>query len=357
LGLALSFLTTGCAHKPMLKYDLNTAATVLVPIKYAGISDQRARFREIFCSIQQDHGWRLPDNRPCDQTLHKLADEPASGGRPVYLGQARLPLRFIIIPGLLDECVSSFVLPFSDARPHVESLGFKTDMIMVNGLAGSAQNAAQIRDAVVQLPVIPGEKLVLIGYSKGAADILEALISYPEITRRTAAVLTLAGVVSGTPVADSLPDIIKKLADVIFQGKCQPGKGVAFESLSRKRRLDWLSSNKLPSSVRFYSLAAFSDREGISLILRTMYDKLSLVDPRNDSQVVFQDALVPTGTLLGYLNGDHWAVAVPFNRTHPTISEMFITRNAFPREVLLEAICRFIEESLISEKEEKDSGL
>jgi len=45
--------------------------------------------------------------------------------------------------------------------------------------------------------------------------------------------------------------------------------------------------------------AAFADRENISLILRPSYDKLSLVDPLNDSQVVFHDALVPGGALLG----------------------------------------------------------
>ena len=83
--------------------------------------------------------------------------------------------------------------------------------------------------------------------------------------------------------------------------------------------------------------------------MRPLYDELSLVDPRNDSQVVFHDSLVPGGTLLGYLNADHWAVAMPFNRDHPTLSSMFITRNAFPREVLLEAIARFLEESFLAE--------
>jgi hypothetical protein len=82
--------------------------------------------------------------------------------------------------------------------------------------------------------------------------------------------------------------------------------------------------------------------------LRPSYDKLSLVDPLNDSQVVFHDALVPGGALLGYLNADHWAVAMPFNRVHPTLAAAFVTRNAFPREGLLEAIARFVEESFLS---------
>jgi pimeloyl-ACP methyl ester carboxylesterase len=219
---------------------------------------------------------------------------------------------------------------------------------MVSGLGGSAQNAVQIREALAGMALTPDEKLVFIGYSKGATDVLEALVRYPEVTSRTAAVVTLAGVVSGTPIADDLPEVLKKFADQLFKGKCPPGEGRAFESLSRKERLAWLSANKLPVSVRYYSLAAFTDRENISLILRPSYDKLSLVDPLNDSQVVFHDALVPGGALLGYLNADHWAVAVPFNREHPTLASTFITRNSFPREVLLEAIARFVEESLLS---------
>jgi hypothetical protein len=250
----------------------------------------------------------------------------------------------------MEECVSNFSQPFSDARPHVEALGFKTDMIMVNGLAGSAQNAALIREAVDKMSFAQDEKLAFIAYSKGAADVLEALGRYPDLGNRTSAAVTLAGVVSGTPIADSVPDTLKKLADSFFEGKCPPGEGQAFESLTRKERLAWLSAHRLPVSVKYYSLAAFSDRDGISLILRPTYDELSLVDPRNDSQVVFHDAVVPGGALLGYLNADHWAVAMPFNRDHPTLSSMFITRNAFPREVLLEAIARFLEESFLAEE-------
>ena len=55
--------------------------------------------------------------------------------------------------------------------------------------------------------------------------------------------------------------------------------------------------------------------------------------------------MVPGGTLLGYLNADHWAVVVPFARTHSTIASVLVTHNAYPREAL-EAILRFVEEDL-----------
>jgi len=332
----------------MLRYDLQTPPTALVPIGYAGISDERARFREIFCAIQQDHGARFPDDRPCDQALHRLNDEPAATDKPVHLGNAQLPVRLVIVPGVMEECVSGFIKPFSDARPHVEAYGFKTDLLMVGGLAGCAHNARQIQDAVARMQRPADEKLVFIGYSKGAADVLEALGRYPDLAERTAAVVTLAGVVSGTPVADDVPRLLEKVADELFADKCPPGAGEAFQSLRRSERLAWLAANRPPDSVKFYSLAAFAQHGDISLILRSSYDQLALVDPRNDSQVVFHDALVPGGALLGYLNADHWAVALPFNREHPLLASTLITRNAFPREVLLEAIARFVEESLLA---------
>ncbi|MGB5517084.1 MAG: hypothetical protein WBO73_01265, partial [Gammaproteobacteria bacterium] len=67
---------------------------------------------------------------------------------------------------------------------------------------------------------------------------------------------------------------------------------------------------------------------------------------RNDSQVLFYDQIIPGSTLIGFVNADHWALAVPIARTHPTISEMFVDQNDYPREALLEAVMRFVEEEL-----------
>jgi hypothetical protein len=64
--------------------------------------------------------------------------------------------------------------------------------------------------------------------------------------------------------------------------------------------------------------------------------------------VIFYDQVIPGSVLLGYLNADHWAIFVPFNRSHPFIASNFIDKNAFPREVLLEAIVRYVEEDLNS---------
>jgi len=127
---------------------------------------------------------------------------------------------------------------------------------------------------------------------------------------------------------------------------CRSGDGGAVERLRPATRQAWLAQNPLPSDVRYYSLATFPQPERISSILKTSYDKLARVDARNDSQVIFYDQLVPGSTLVGYLNADHWAVAVPISRSHPMITSMFVTQNAYPREALLEALLRFLEEDL-----------
>ena len=62
--------------------------------------------------------------------------------------------------------------------------------------------------------------------------------------------------------------------------------------------------------------------------------------------MIFYDQVVPGSALLGYVNADHWALAVPIARTHTMIGSLFVTQNAYPREALTEAILRFVEEDL-----------
>ena len=72
---------------------------------------------------------------------------------------------------------------------------------------------------------------MLIGYSKGAPDILEAVVTYPEIRSRVAAVVSAAGAVGGSALAN---DAKQYQADMLrhFPGStCQSGDGGAVESL------------------------------------------------------------------------------------------------------------------------------
>ena len=68
-------------------------------------------------------------------------------------------------------------------------------------------------------------RLVLIGYSKGAPDILEAVVAYPEIRRHIAAVVSAAGAIGGSALAN---DAEQYQADLLrhFPGAtCTSGDG------------------------------------------------------------------------------------------------------------------------------------
>jgi hypothetical protein len=119
------------------------------------------------------------------------------------------------------------------------------------------------------------------------------------------------------------------------------------ESLRTSTRRRWLAEHPLPESIQYYSVVAFPDKEHLSNSLSPSYKKLSQVDPRNDGQLLFFDQVIPAGALLGYVNADHWAIAAGIARNYKFLASLFVDRNEFPREVLLESIIRHVEEQML----------
>lgn len=335
----------------VLKYSLDTPPLILTPTDKVGIRDGRTRFREIYCAVREDHGDEFPDDLPCEKVLHRISGESEPTNKSVHLGQARLPLRVLVVPGTLAECLQDTLSPLPYARTHLEEHGYKTGLIMVGGRTSSTFNAAEIRDYLANLDSPPSERLVLIGYSKGTTDAMEAAVNHPEVAERVSAIVSFAGVVGGSPLADSLPGFQESLVKNMHIPTCPEGDQGMVESLRRTTRQAWLAEHTLPSNIQYFSLAAFAERDQISSMIQGAYDKLATIDPRNDSQVIFYDALIPQSTLLGYVNADHWAIAMPISRDMPMVAKTLIDRNNFPREVLLEAIIRFVEESLLENQE------
>ena len=82
------------------------------------------------------------------------------------------------------------------------------------------------------------------------------------------------------------------------------------------------------------------------VFLKRSYKKVGRVDVRNDVMVVFHGQFIPNSTFIGCVNADHWAVAVPVARSHPHLAPLSFDENDYPREVLAEALLRFVEEDL-----------
>jgi len=341
-------LLGACSSPPLIPFSTQGPPLVLVPAAQAGVSDERARFREIFCAVLEARKDEVEDYRPCDDAMTHLEGEPARTGRVVELGPSRRRLIALTVPGVGYECFEPWLQPPGTSKRHVQKFGYELELLKVDALSGSTKNARMIRDAVMSMPHQQGAapRVVLVGYSKGTPDILDALATYPELQGRVAAMVSVAGAVGGSALANDATQDQANLLQHFPQAKCDAGDGGAVESLRPDVRKAWLAQNKLPAGLRYFSLVTLPQPERISLMLKPSWKKLAQIDARNDSQVIFYDQVIPGSSLMGYLNADHWAIAVPLNRSRPVISETLVTQNAFPREALVEAILRFVEESL-----------
>ena len=347
MAAAAGFILSACSSAPLSPYSDDTTPLVLLPISQAGIEDQRGRFREIFCAVLEERGTTLPDYRSCDDALTRVGLESKGTGKSVTLGSSERGLVALLVPGVGSDCFDKWLDLQGTARDHIRQFDYDLVFAKVDALSSTTNNARQIRDTIMAMELENSQpNLVLIGYSKGAPDILEAVVTYPEIRKHIAAVVSAAGSIGGSPLANDATQSQLELLKHWPDAECSSGDGEAIDSLRPATRQAWLAENPLPRDFPYYSLVAYPNPERISSLMDSIYDVLSQVDARNDGQLLFYDQIIPASTLIGYLNADHWAVSVPIARTHPAIGSMFVDQNDYPREALLEALMRFVEEDL-----------
>ena len=347
---ALYFLLSACSSQPQIPFSYSLDPLSFEPGNTYNVTDGRARFREIFCAANEDHGESLPDYTPCEEALVRFEDEPDPTGLPVNLGPSSTNLLGKMVPGLAYSCVKRWLDHDNSAPNHVATLGYETGFIQVEGIASSETNADLIADYVAGLgPEYDDRPLILFGYSKGLPDVFAFLVQYPELTHRVAAVVSYSGAVWGSPLADEADEKQLRWLTLIPGAECEKKDSKALETLSPENRQAWFAEHTLPEHIRYYSVVSFPDPENISNGLQRSHKKLAaLQDGRNDSQLVFYDQVIPGSTILGFFNADHWAMSVPIARQHEVSQAIFADQNDFPREIALEAILRFIEEDLES---------
>lgn len=353
LMLLVAGLVPACT--PSLPLSNDTPPLLLAPATVAGVSDGRGRFREVLCAVDAVRNY-YPDRR-CGALLHTLNGEPGPTGKPVALGPARIKLRIRIVPGIFGECTEKYATPFRDAvdpwpgKGYTLPDGFEVAAFRVSGRASSAHNAKLIANQITEMNLQPNERLVLIGHSKGMSDILELIgtegkAGAQRVVPSGSAIVSLAGVVAGTPIADQGEGAFWRLRNIPWP-TCAPEDGGGVTSLTRRYRLNFLAAHPLPTDLRYYSLAAYTRRSNISSGLKATHAALAKIDARNDGNVIFHDSIIPGSKVLGYLDADHWSVAMPFEIYAPTFNRLVASRNHFPRVVLLEAIARVIEEDYV----------
>jgi len=311
------------------------------------VRDGRARWREILQAVNQAHGTALPDARPTERILRRFNDEQPGAGEDVDLG----PLEgvcVVVVPGFLTECVAFIADVLTDAMAHLNDLGAECSIARVDGRGGAAHNARQLRDHVMALP--DSATTIVIAMSKGCADTLEMLAAYPETQARIDGFVSLVGCVCGSPLAFLVPGWLSWLERSVPLPTCKRHGGEAQISLNPKTRTAFIQTNPMPAGIKYYSLGAAAQRADISKGMLSAFDALTRLDPLNDGQMLLGDQVLPDSEFLGVLDCDHIATAMPFNRSDGVlarfIAKHLLDQNAFPREVMAEALVRRVLEDV-----------
>ena len=337
LAIVLPGTLAACALQ-LTTYRHDVPALQLRVVGQPGVADGRVRFRQVLCGVRPED---------CQRMLVRLADEELPSGPPIPLPSHDRRMRVLFVPGAFQQCFPDVAAPYEGAVQRLRMLGYTIEILPVGARSSAENDAEQIAQAIRANPPIPGEHLVLMGYSKGTPDIMVFLVRHPDLAERVSAVVSIAGAVNGTPIADRYSGLFDAVS-WLKAGPCEVGDRGVLRSLRRDERMRWLAENRLPGHVRYFSLGAFVSDEATARLLAKPKRELSRVSALNDGQTVFYDQLIPGSTLLGYANGDHWAIALALQEKWPYWAGN-PDDTTYPRDGLLEAMVLYVAEALSQE--------
>lgn len=343
--LLTAILLAGCSH--VLDVE-NTDIFVETNTLFAALNlptaiDGRARFNQLFCARLTVDGKKLGYNRKCADYVNNADLNSSSKPTPPA---DKTDIRMVMIGGIFSQCINNKVglltdtVQFIAANPMPGLGNIRFETVNVSGYSSSAHNAKIISNTLLGLELSPSERVVIVSYSKGTSDVIEALATYQKAAERVDATISVAGVVLGSPLAKN-----QKLLSTMLQTiktKCSGLDGQGLESITPEARLAFLSKNDLPTHIRYYSLAGDVPRSETSMALLPLRDWLSLHTSASDAQVPATNAVLPNSVLLGFLKADHWAIAMPFVSQTPLLAKSFLTKNKFPREIMLSAALEIV---------------
>lgn len=249
---------------------------------------------------------------------------------------------WLLAPDFGDGCLKD-VHAFSTSIAHLtEAHQVAVESFALAPFGSSEKNGASLARHVDE--AWAGDKsrpFVIIGYGKGAADILEALRVLEEPKAEVAAIVTIAGLVGGTWVSEDIRTLMQPGQPWIAPdcpGNIQDG----LHSLLREVRQGFLREN--PPPVPGYSVVAASSFDETSSLFRPSWKRLSVHAKEQDGQIVAWESVLPGAKYLGAARADHWGIGLPFEETERLPKGL--DRNHFPRDALLEALLRFVSADL-----------
>ncbi len=245
--------------------------------------------------------------------------------------------RLLIVPGFLSACAATPMLPasaYEQARLHLKA-DHKMDVALLQAPDDSCENNGKLIAKYLREHATGGKKFIVLGHSKGAAD-LELALQDPKAASVVAALVSVAGAVGGSPLADL--DGGNLLGKLMLSAGCIGQLGPALQSLRGSQRQAFLTSHPNPP-VPSYSLVAASGLSNTSKGLLAGWWLLGAGLSPEDGMLLAADGSLPGAKFLGTALADHVAVAHDFQQT--AVAKLF-NKGRFPRAALLEALVRYV---------------
>jgi hypothetical protein len=299
-----------------------------------------AGFGDIFCSVLKQNNPGGGEWGPCSRYI----DSP--GKEDLKLAPVLTKYRVLIVPGILSSCLAESPA-FQEGQDALKKqYGLDVSLLQVPN-DSSESNAKMIAAYLRDHRAEDGKKYILVGYSKGGPDIQVTLAQEADVVNQVAAFVTVAGASGGSPIADLLPQVTEKYMKTVPLKSCQGDLSTGFRSLKRETRQAFLAAHPVPT-VPTYSLIAKADQSTTSKALLETWRALLSYGTDEDGQVLKDDAIVPGAKFLGAALADHFAVALPFDKSADSAIRSGMDKSSYPRAALLESLIRFVTADLES---------
>jgi hypothetical protein len=334
VAAALALIAAACGGAPPSPFHIMPSA--LVPITPA---HNRARaFGRVFCGTLKH--FADPNGRPWGDCSRYLESVDAPPPKP---DEFSLTSRVLFVAGFGDECMKD-VRAFGPSIAHLkDEHAVEVETYRSAPYASSAENGRAIARRIDESLKADAmhRRFILVGYSKGAVDLLEALDLLDGPATKVSALITIAGMVSGTPEARAFRALFAPARPWI-DPRCPTNIGNAVDELLPDVRLR-LAKHSVPL-VPTYAVVGVTSSEATSKVFQDSWKRLSRYAAEQDGVLPAWHGVLDGATFLGVVRADHWAVALPFDETGNRPKA--IDRNRFPRDALFEALLRFVSADL-----------
>ncbi len=298
--------------------------------------DLSAAFADTFCSVLKKEKPDDGDWNACSEYLQTSSSGKSASAKD--LETISTNYRVLVIPGVLSSCQAG-TQAFQQGQEHLREKHKMTVEFLQMPNETSIANGKRIADYLRSAMERDSRKFIVVTYSKGSPDLMEALASDAQTRSAMAAYVTVAGAVGGSPIAETMPEIAERYAASLKLGSCEGNIAEAFKSLRQDVRKAFLQDHP-DLGVPAFSLATVSDSSNTSKMLLQAWKLLTAYDARTDSQILQPDALVPGGNFLGVARADHLAVALDYASSSDSAIRSAADHNRYPRIALFEAAVR-----------------